>query len=75
MPLKFTLQDTMKRYGITQKALWEASGVRMNTIKDMRENSVKSLTVTNIDAILNGLYELTGDRQGLDALFIYEDCE
>ena len=75
MPLKFTLQDTMNRYGITQKALSEASGVRMNTIKDMRENNVKSLPVTNIDAILNGLYALTGERHGLEALFIYEDCE
>ena len=75
MPLKFTLQDTMNRYKISQKALSEASGVRMNTIKDMRENNVKSLTVANIDAILNGLFTLTGERQGLGALFIYEDCE
>ncbi len=75
MPLKFTLQDTMNRYGISQKALSEASGVRMNTIKDMRENNVKSLTVTNIDAILNGLHILTGERHGLGSLFIYEDCE
>ena len=75
MPLKFTLQNTMNRYKISQKALSEASGVRMNTIKAMRENDVKSLTVTNIDAILNGIYKITGERQGLEALFIYEDCE
>ena len=75
MPIKFTLQDTMKRYKITQKALSEVSGVRMNTIKDMRENAVKSLTITHVDAILNGIYEITGERQGLDALFIYEDGE
>lgn len=75
MPIKFTLQQTMDRWDITQKALSEASGVRMNTIKDIRNGEAKALTVTAIDRLTLSINEMTGANYGLDAILIYEDSE
>ena len=75
MPLKFTLQQTMDQWDITQTDLHRASGIRMNTIKDIREGKPKALTVNAIDRIVNAINELTGVKYGLDAIMIYEDGE
>lgn len=75
MPIKFTLAETMKRHGITQKALFEASGVRMNTIKDMRGGVAKALTVEKLDDLIAGINAMTGVKYGLEAVMVYEDGE
>ena len=79
MPIKFTLADIMRRYDITQKELSEVSGVRMNTIKDIRNGEAKALTVDKLDALITGINVLTNGDYGLDAVLIYEptteDCE
>lgn len=75
MPLKFTLQQTMDQWNITQTDLHRASGIRMNTIKDIREGKPKALTVNAIDRILYAINEMTGVKYGLEAIMIYEDGE
>lgn len=75
MPLKFTLQQTMDQWDITQTDLHRASGIRMNTIKDIREGKPKALTVNAIDRILYAINEMTGVKYGLEAIMIYEDGE
>lgn len=75
MPLKFTLQQTMDQWDITQTDLHRASGIRMNTIKDIREGKPKALTVNAIDRILHAINEMTGVKYGLEAIMIYEDGE
>lgn len=73
MPIKFTLQDTMDRHGITQYALHKTTGVRMNTIQDIREGNVKALTVDKLDAIVAGLSHLSGQTYGFEAVMTYSD--
>lgn len=76
MPIQFTLQETMDRHGITQYSLAQASGVRNNTIQDIRTGIAKSLTVEKLGALVAGLNALTGEKYGLDAVMIYtEDSE
>lgn len=76
MPIKFTLQETMDRHGITQKTLSEASGVRMNTIRDLRVGVPKALTVEKLDALIHGINTLTGEHYGFEAVMTYvEDSE
>lgn len=75
MPIKFTLQDTMNRYGITQKQLFDVTAVRMNTIRDIREGNAKALTVEKLDALIAGLSELTGEKHDLSSVMIYVEPE
>ena len=76
MPVKFTLQETMDRHGLTQYALSKASGVRNNTIQGLREGNAKSLTVEKLDALIHGINTLTGEHYGFEAVMTYvEDSE
>lgn len=79
MPIKFTLQETMNLYDITQKELSEASGVRMNTIKDLREGTPKSLTVEKLDDLITAINKMTNGNYGFEAVMEYvpsvEDSE
>lgn len=76
MSIKFVLNRTMLDHDISQRALSKESGVRMNTIKDIREGEAKSLTVDKLEALVRGLNALTGEKYGLDAVMIYvEDSE
>lgn len=72
MTIKYTLQETLDRHGITQYALNKATGVRMNTIQAIREGEVKALTVDKLDAIITGINALSGQNYGLDAVMRYE---
>lgn len=73
MPLKFVLQDTMERHGITQYALSKATGVRPNTIQDIREGEPRALTVDKLNSIIAGVSALSGQNYGIEAVMIYED--
>ena len=77
MPLKFTLKETMKKHRITQKELSAASGVRPNTIADLRSGDAKKSTVEKLTALMDALSRMTGETCGLDAIMIYveEDSE
>ena len=74
MPIKFTLQDTMNRYNITQKQLFEVSDVRMNTIRDIREGNAKALTVEKLDALIAALNEITGDKHDISSVLVYVEA-
>lgn len=75
MAIKFTLDDTLKQYGFSQRTLTAVSGVRGNTIKDLREGSAKSLTVEKLDALIAALNEITGDKHDISSVMIYVDSE
>lgn len=75
MPIKFTLQDTMNRYDVTQKQLFDVSTVRMNTIRDIREGNARALTVEKLDALIAGLSELTGEKHDISSVMIYVEPE
>lgn len=75
MPIKFTLQDTMDRHGITQYALNKASGVRMNTIQDIRKGDVKALTVEKLDDLICSINKMTGGNYGFECVMVFEDSE
>lgn len=76
MPLKFVLNDTMLRHNITQKELAEFTGVRPNTIQDIREGAPKALTVEKLNALIAGISKMSGQTYGIEAVMVYvEDSE
>ena len=75
MPIKFTLQETLDREGITKYALAKKSGVRPNTMTDLCNGDARSLRVETMDAVIDAINELAGTNYGLDAIMIYEDAE
>lgn len=79
MPIKFTLQETMDRHNITQKALYEASGVRMNTILELRKGVAISINFGKLADLIIAINRITGENYGFEAVMEYtsdvEDSE
>lgn len=79
MPIKFTLQETMDRHNITQKALCEASGVRMNTILELRKGVAISINFGKLADLIIAINRITGENYGFEAVMEYtsdvEDSE
>lgn len=72
MPIIFTLDKTMKGLAITQKELAELSGVRPNTISEIRKGKSNALRVETLDALLDAINHLSDGFYGLDAIIEYE---
>jgi len=75
MPIVFTLNETMKELGINQKELSEISGVRPNTISEIRKGNANALRVETMDALLDAINRLAADQNktyGLDAIVAYQ---
>lgn len=72
MPLIFTLDETMKKLGVNQKELAELSGVRPNTISEIRKGDASALRVETLDALIDAVNGLSADKTyGLDAILTY----
>lgn len=72
MTIKFTLDDTIKKYNIGKTELAIKAGIRNNTITDMCKGETKRIPVEALDAILGALEALTGVEHDVDAVFVYE---
>ena len=75
MPIKFTLNETMRLHNIRQKDLFDVCGVRMNTIKDLRLGDAKCLTIEKLDDLVRGINKMTGQNYGIECVIKYEEEE
>lgn len=73
MPLKFVLQETLDREGITKYQVHKHAGLRPNTLTEICAGKVSRLSVTTLDAIINALNHLTGKTHGIESVMIYEN--
>lgn len=72
MPLIYTLENTMKELDINQKTLAEISGVRPNTISELRKGDVGAIRVETLESLLDAINRLSDKSYGLDAIIKYE---
>lgn len=71
MPIVFTLQQTLKKYDITQRQLAELSETRPSTISQIYNGTTKRVNIDMLERIIPALSELTGEEINLSDIFTY----
>lgn len=71
MPIVFTLQQTLKKYDITQRQLAELSETRPSTISQIYNGTTKRVNIDMLERIIPALSELTGEEIDLSDIFTY----
>lgn len=68
----FTLDDTLKELNINARQFAAISGIRRDTVYDMKNNQTKSIGVQNLAIILSVLNTIAKER-GLSRRFDIKD--
>lgn len=72
--IKFTLKDTLKKYGISGNKLSVESKIRSNTIYDLINGKAPSITFDTLTSIINALRKLTRNNDiNVDDVFVFKD--
>lgn len=61
--IKITLDRSLDRLGISMRKFSILSGVRPNTILELKNGEAKMIKFEMIDRILNGLNDISAERQ------------
>ncbi len=72
MQIEFTLDATLKELNLTAMKFSELSGVRKNTILDMRNGKTSRIHVDALEKILNALNEYGGGGYDVHHVFVYK---
>ena len=57
---RWTLKETMDRYGVTRYALQQKTGLAMNTVRAMYDGTPTRVDLPAIDRVISVLSEVTG---------------
>lgn len=72
MAVRFTLAETLHRYGIQQIQLAEESDTRAATIHQLCHGTIKRVNIEMIDRIIPALERITGAKHSLDDVLVYD---